>query len=106
NSRFGERLVVERVAVELRVRLEAHASGCERRNTHSISVCHTQAAEFGRPEIPNLAFLEKPNRFRIADHPVCKAGSVELIVHRAAAPGQPEWWIVGAEAARAARLHP
>jgi len=63
-------LVVERVAVELRVRLEAHASGCERGNTHRISVGHTQAAEFGRSEIPNVAFLEKPHRFRIADDSV------------------------------------
>ena len=63
----NERLVVERVAVELRVRLEAHASRCERGNTHRISVGHTQAAEFGSPEIPNVAFLEKPHR---TDDPV------------------------------------
>jgi hypothetical protein len=66
----NERLVVERVAVELRVRLEAHASRCERGNTHRISVGHTQAAEFGSPEIPNVAFLEKPHPFRIADDSV------------------------------------
>jgi hypothetical protein len=49
NSRFGKPFLVERIMVELRVRLEAHASTCDRRDTNRIGVGHTQAAEFVRP---------------------------------------------------------
>src|SRR5262245_32395852 len=82
DPRLVKRHAIERIAVELRFRLEPYAPGHKLGNADCESVGDSQATNIGRSQIPSVSLPKEALCLREADNPIGELGAEEFVVNR------------------------